>query len=163
MSPCKRDSNAPLALSMPHFYSADKSFIEAVDGLTPNKEKHQFYIDAVPEFGFPLAIRPRFQLNVVMGSGIDPQWEAISGMREEIVMPFLWAQDGFDEPSEEMADAIRLGLKAPDLLPMLAAVALFVIGAVMLMTALAFFIWNKRNSKKEVVTKDGSNLPLKAI
>jgi hypothetical protein len=28
-----------------------------VSGLNPEKEKHQFFIDVVPEFGFPLAIR----------------------------------------------------------------------------------------------------------
>ena len=64
MGPCKiapgRPYGAPLALSAPHFYQADPIFREQVLGLTPNKTKHQFYVDVVPEFGFPLAIRPRF-------------------------------------------------------------------------------------------------------
>ena len=57
---------APLALSMPHFYQADQSFRDAIDGMKPEKEKHEFFMDVVPEFGFPLAIRPRFQLNIVI-------------------------------------------------------------------------------------------------
>ena len=57
MEPCKRELEAPLALSMPHFYQADPSFLAAVEGLKPEKEKHQFFMDVVPEFGFPLAIR----------------------------------------------------------------------------------------------------------
>ncbi|CAB4062339.1 SCARB1 [Lepeophtheirus salmonis] len=68
---------------------SDPSFLEGVEGLNPQKEKHEFYMDVVPEFGFPLAIRPRFQLNVVIGD------------------------DGFDEPSEPMAEAIKFGLDAP--------------------------------------------------
>ena len=32
---------------------------------------------------------------------------------EELVLPFLWAQDGFDQPSKEMAQAIRKGLDIP--------------------------------------------------
>lgn len=32
---------------------------EAVLGLSPEQEKHQFFMDISPEFGFPLAIRPR--------------------------------------------------------------------------------------------------------
>ena len=32
---------------------------------------------------------------------------------DELVLPFLWAQDGFSEPSEEMAEAIKFGLSAP--------------------------------------------------
>ena len=66
MEPCKREDQAPVALSMPHFYQADPILRERVGGMTPNKEKHQFYMDVVPQFGFPLAIRPRFQLNVVI-------------------------------------------------------------------------------------------------
>ena len=38
-------------------FQADESFREAVVGLSPVKEKHEFFIDVVPEFGFPLAIR----------------------------------------------------------------------------------------------------------
>ena len=70
---------APLALSMPHFYQADQSFRDAIDGMKPEKEKHEFFMDVVPEFGFPLAIRPRFQLNVVI-SGIifELNWLKIS-------------------------------------------------------------------------------------
>ena len=143
MEPCKRETNAPLALSMPHFYGADQSFRDAVGGLTPDKEKHQFYLDVVPEFGFPLAIRPRFQLNIVIGSGVDT-WDKISNMQEEIVMPFLWAQDGFDEPSEEMANAISFGLKAPQKLPVLGAVVFFVLGGLLLFVCLGYFIWRRR-------------------
>ena len=145
MEPCKRDSKAPLALSMPHFYQADPSFVEAVSGLKPEKEKHEFYMDIVPEFGFPLAIRPRFQLNIVIGSQTYPEWDKISRMQDKIVMPFLWAQDGFDEPSDELAEAIAFGLEAPQKLPMLGAVVFFVIGGLLLLASLGYFIW-RRNS-----------------
>ena len=40
-----------------NFTQADESYREAIVGLKPDKEKHQFFIDIVPEFGFPLAIR----------------------------------------------------------------------------------------------------------
>ena len=44
---------------------------DAVEGLAPDKERHQFYVDVLPEFGFPLAIRPRFQLNAVIRRDTD--------------------------------------------------------------------------------------------
>ena len=47
-------------------FQADEHYLSAVEGLKPEKEKHEFYVDILPEFGFPLAIRPRFQLNVVI-------------------------------------------------------------------------------------------------
>lgn len=148
MEPCKRDTKAPLALSMPHFYMADDSFLGAVGGLSPNKTKHQFYIDAVPEFGFPLAIRPRFQLNIVIGKNQDPGWDVIQDMADEIVFPFLWAEDGFSEPSEELASAISFGLAAPKKIPMLGAVVCFVIGAILLLTCLIYFVWQRNAQSK---------------
>ncbi len=143
MEPCKRDLMAPLALSMPHFYQAHPSFLEAVEGLSPEKAKHEFFMDVVPEFGFPLAIRPRFQLNVVIGSGVDPGWEAVQDMSEELVLPFLWAQDGFDEPSQEMAEDIQFGLEASEQIPLLAAVVCFALGGILLLFCIGYTIWRK--------------------
>jgi hypothetical protein len=34
-------------------------------------------------------------------------------LADELVLPFLWAQDGFDQPSESMAKSIRFGLDLP--------------------------------------------------
>ena len=42
-----------------------------MEGLSPDKERHQFYVDLSPEFGFPLAIRPRFQLNLIINRDED--------------------------------------------------------------------------------------------
>ena len=50
---------------------ADEKYQNAVEGLNPSKEKHEFYVDIAPDFGFPLAIRPKFQLNVVINKDPD--------------------------------------------------------------------------------------------
>ena len=148
---CKKAQDAggdwtlpPLALSQPHFYNADQSFRDAVKGLTPNKSKHQFYIDVVPEFGFPLAMMAQFQLNLVIFRETDvPE---LRNMENEIVLPFLWAGLGFKEPSELMANQIKVGLSAPDKYPLLMAVALFALGGALLLTALGYFLWRRRNT-----------------
>ena len=110
-------------------------------------------MDVVPELGFPLAIRPRFQLNVVIKG--DSTIDKIKGMEEEdLVMPFLWAQDGFDEPSKLLADKVKFGIEAPEKLPILGAVVLFVIGAILLLTSLAYFLWVRRSASHTI--KDSS-------
>jgi scavenger receptor class B, member 1 len=38
----------PMFMSFPHFYGADSSYLEAVDGLSPDKEKHQTFITLEP-------------------------------------------------------------------------------------------------------------------
>jgi len=154
MEPCKRADQAPVALSMPHFYQADPILRERVGGMTPNKEKHQFYMDVVPQFGFPLAIRPRFQLNVVISGDEDFPEGKIAKVQKDLVLPFLWAQDGFDEPSDIMADKIAFGLKAPELLAMLGTVVFLVIGAILLLSCLVYLIWLKRSASHTI--KDSS-------
>jgi len=146
MAPCKRTpqlpKGAPLALSYPHFYQADPHFLNAVEGLSPDKERHEFYVDVSPEFGFPLAIRPRFQLNLVINR--DEDIPIMSKFQEELVLPFLWAQDGFDHPSEEMAGAIRKGLDIPSKYSRLLGVVLLAIGGGMLISSLVWILWERR-------------------
>ena len=149
-------SYPPLALSQPHFYNADQSFRDIVHGLKPDKEKHQFYIDVVPEFGFPLAMMAQFQLNLVIFRMEDvPEIANLKG--EEMVLPFLWAGLGFKEPSEIMADQIKVGLDAPSKYPLLMAVVLFALGGALLLTTLGYFLWRRRNP--EVLTINYSERP----
>jgi len=148
MEPFKRTSDrprgAPIALSYPHFYQADPSFTDAVIGMKPEKEKHEFYMDIAPKFGFPLAIRPRFQLNAIIRR--DTDIDVMKGFVEELVLPFLWAQDGFDEPSEEMANAIKLGLKVPGLAGAFGGVLLCV-GLCMIALAFLWVLWQRRQQR----------------
>jgi hypothetical protein len=45
---------APLFISYPHYYLADPYYIDQVEGLRPEKDLHQFYVDLEPVslFGF---------------------------------------------------------------------------------------------------------------
>jgi len=146
MAPCKvtpdLPTGAPIALSYPHFYQADEQYLNAVVGLKPDKEKHQFYVDIAPDFGFPLAIRPRFQLNVVINRDTDVP--IMSNFAEELILPFLWAQDGFSEPSVEMAEAIKFGLAAPAKLSLLGGVAMLALGGCLLLGSLIWLFIVKR-------------------
>jgi hypothetical protein len=118
--------------------------------MKPDKEKHQFFIDVEPQLGFPLAIRPRFQLNLVLFRVPDvPQ---LSKMAEEIVMPLVWIEGGFGEPSEEMVKAIKYHLADPDYLLMLSSIVCFGIGALLLLVALVYFVWSKNISCVKTVT-----------
>jgi hypothetical protein len=35
-------------MSFPHFYQADEKFISAIDGMHPNKEDHETFVDINP-------------------------------------------------------------------------------------------------------------------
>ena len=63
----------------------------------------------------------RGKLTVPMGNKTKTFFdEHFRKLQKELVLPFLWAQDGFDQPSESMAKSIRMGLDIPVKLPMLA-------------------------------------------
>ncbi|XP_053181867.1 lysosome membrane protein 2a isoform X2 [Scomber japonicus] len=57
---------APIVVSFPHFYQADRKYIEAVDGLNPNKEEHETYLDLQPTTGVPIRACKRAQLNIIL-------------------------------------------------------------------------------------------------
>lgn len=58
--------NVPAAFSFPHFYLADPKYINAVRGLSPNKEEHETYIDLEPYTGLVLQAAKRLQGNIYL-------------------------------------------------------------------------------------------------
>ena len=54
----------PLFISAPHFYLGAKSLLEAVDGLSPNKEEHGTFLNVEPHTGIPVKSSKRLQINV---------------------------------------------------------------------------------------------------
>ncbi|XP_056138966.1 lysosome membrane protein 2a isoform X2 [Lampris incognitus] len=57
---------APIVVSFPHFYQADEKYITAIDGLRPNKEEHETYLDLQPTTGVPIRACKRAQLNIIL-------------------------------------------------------------------------------------------------
>uniref|UniRef100_H3DDR5 Scavenger receptor class B, member 2a n=1 Tax=Tetraodon nigroviridis TaxID=99883 RepID=H3DDR5_TETNG len=57
---------APIVVSFPHFYQADPMYINAIDGLSPNKEEHETYLDLQPTTGVPIRACKRAQLNIIL-------------------------------------------------------------------------------------------------
>lgn len=56
----------PAFVSYPHFYLADPSYNDAVDGLNPSKEKHEFSITIDPASGMPFEANTRLQMNILL-------------------------------------------------------------------------------------------------
>lgn len=45
VSKCRR--GAPLMMSAPHFYLGEDKLVDAFEGLSPNKEKHETFLDVM--------------------------------------------------------------------------------------------------------------------
>ncbi|OXB58758.1 hypothetical protein ASZ78_012354 [Callipepla squamata] len=89
--------NAPMFISHPHFYNADPSLVDAVEGLHPSKEEHALFLDVHPMTGIPMNCSIKLQLNQYMKqvSGILQ-----TGKIQPVVMPLLWfAESGYIDGS----------------------------------------------------------------
>lgn len=85
VSKCK--FGAPAFVSYPHFYLADQSYRDKIDGMTPNREKHELHIILEPETGIPLSVKAQLQLNLFIDRIKDvTMFEKV----KPTFMPMLW-------------------------------------------------------------------------
>lgn len=64
VSPCRK--GAPVVASFPHFYLADENYIAAIDGISPEREHHQTFLDINPTTGVIVRASKRAQVNILM-------------------------------------------------------------------------------------------------
>ncbi|CAL1682380.1 unnamed protein product [Lasius platythorax] len=84
----------PIALSYPHFYKSDPSFLEAIEGLQPEKDLHESYFFIQPKSGVPMDLAFRFQINMALQDiGHMARVEKFS----DITLPLLWFEIGMHE------------------------------------------------------------------
>lgn len=57
---------APVTVSFPHFYLADPSYVNAVEGLSPNRSQHEFSLAIEPRTGIPLRVDAKLQINILL-------------------------------------------------------------------------------------------------
>jgi len=110
ISKCPKILNAPIVLSWPHFLHANTSFIEAVDGMRPQQDKHQFYFDVQPTTGTTLSARARAQINIAVLRNED-----FSGLHKlnNTIVPLLWFDEGLDELSDDLRNEIAKAVEDP--------------------------------------------------
>ncbi|KAF5307097.1 hypothetical protein FQR65_LT07156 [Abscondita terminalis] len=75
--------------SMPHFYSADSFYSEKIDGMNPNKEKHESHLILEATTGIPLEAVLRVQLNILLHPVKNI---AVYEDVPEIYFPIFWVE-----------------------------------------------------------------------
>uniref|UniRef100_A0A3B5K0C9 Scavenger receptor class B, member 2a n=1 Tax=Takifugu rubripes TaxID=31033 RepID=A0A3B5K0C9_TAKRU len=80
---------APIVVSFPHFYQADPMYINAIDGLSPNKDEHETYLDLQPTSGVPIRACKRAQLNIILKRTATIDDDSASQMRTLLLIVTL--------------------------------------------------------------------------
>jgi scavenger receptor class B, member 1 len=124
---------APVFMSFPHFYNADPFYRQQVEGMTPEKDKHEFFIALEPvsiylmirklitkknsnrkiclfikETSFPLEIAARFQLNLLIDP--IPRFKMYKNV-PRLFMPVVWFEQHV-KASSNIAIIVKLILNA---------------------------------------------------
>lgn len=82
--------DAPLYSSFPHFYNADPSLLEQIDGLNPQKELHESYLKIQPKTGIPLEALVRLQVNLKVSK--SPKIRIMSKL-PNMILPIMWIEE----------------------------------------------------------------------
>ncbi|EDW75853.1 uncharacterized protein Dwil_GK14976 [Drosophila willistoni] len=82
--------NSSVFMSYPHFYKADPSYLEAIEGLSPDQSKHEFFMTLEPNAGVPMDVGGGFQANYLM--------EPIPGISlfrnvPRVMLPMMWCEE----------------------------------------------------------------------
>ncbi|XP_044258686.1 sensory neuron membrane protein 2-like [Tribolium madens] len=87
----------PVLFSFPHFLWADQKYLDAVEGLSPDEDKHKTYLVVEPNTGTPLQGVKRIQLNAVIRPivGIKSMMQT-----KRALLPLLWIEEGVSLPQK---------------------------------------------------------------
>ncbi|XP_014026997.1 lysosome membrane protein 2a [Salmo salar] len=135
---------APIVVSFPHFYQADDKYINAVDGLHPNKEEHETYLDLNPTTGVPIRACKRAQLNIILNrvQGF-PKTKHLN----EIIFPIMFVNETatIDDDSAAQMRTLLLIVTLVSNFPLL----IVGMGAILLIV-LVVLVCRSRQKKNEV-------------
>ncbi|XP_011865453.1 PREDICTED: scavenger receptor class B member 1-like [Vollenhovia emeryi] len=103
MSVCSYGS--PVLSSFPHFYGADKSLLEQIDGLNPRQEDHESYLDLHPRLGVPMAGWLRLQVNLEVQQAVGVPF--LGKLKDGAILPLMWVEAGTEEIPEELLESLQ--------------------------------------------------------
>ncbi|EDW13099.1 uncharacterized protein Dmoj_GI18033, isoform B [Drosophila mojavensis] len=146
---CKKcRDKAPIYSSFPHFYLADKSYLNAVSGLKPDKAKHEFVMAVEPTTGVPVQVHGRIQINMMLEP--DDDYDIYRGI-QKVLMPMFWF-DQYAQLSPELASRAKLAINLSDY-GVYFGIACIVFGGLFLVTGIALTL-TKRWVRRPVDDED---------
>ncbi|MCI4386875.1 hypothetical protein PGIGA_G00067810 [Pangasianodon gigas] len=145
---------APVIVSFPHFYLADKKYVDAIEGVSPVHEHHQTFLDLNPTTGVPVRAAKRAQINIKLDRVTGfPLTRSLNGT----IFPIMFLNESvvIDDASAQKLQNLLLIVKVVPNFPFI----LLVLGAILLLIGLILFCFH---TKKSSAKKDTSYSPVNA-
>lgn len=145
-SSCK--FGAPAFVSFPHFYLADQHYVEAVEGMNPNKDDHEFSVSMEPRTGIPLNVRAQLQINLLMR---PYSWTQTLKNVPEIMMPMFWFRQTA-ALTEDLASQAKIAVLLPNIGVWFAYGLAGIGGILVLLSGFCFcYQWRARGDDEELL------------
>ncbi|GBP57039.1 Scavenger receptor class B member 1 [Eumeta japonica] len=120
----------PIALSYPHYYKGEDVLFTKIEGLTPDKEKHETRFWIQPDSGLPLDVSAKIQINMALE---DLSSITNAGRFSNIYLPMLWFDIRMYSLPTSMEERFKMYLNVLPVVEKVAMYSLFVMGTVLLL------------------------------
>lgn len=158
LTPCYY--NIPAAVSLPHFLDADPTLLENIEGLEPNREKHDSYVILQPTLGVPIQGRSRVQTNLILQhTRYNPDITAFNNL----TVPLMWTEMIIPSLPLYLKIGVQLVLQV---FPVVQAVLMYLLGVAgvttIILSLIVFLrILTQQQKKKQEMIKTIDNSDLK--
>ncbi|NXK93013.1 CD36 protein, partial [Formicarius rufipectus] len=143
ISACKE--KRPVYISLPHFLHASESILHGVEGLSPDEQEHETFLDIEPITGFTLQFAKRLQVNLLVQP--SKTIDALSKVKNPYIFPILWLNESA-VIGDEKAEMFREKVTGPVQLLNILQMALMITGSVLFLAFLgSYFICRSKKLK----------------
>uniref|UniRef100_A0A8C6M8I0 Scavenger receptor class B, member 2 n=1 Tax=Nothobranchius furzeri TaxID=105023 RepID=A0A8C6M8I0_NOTFU len=145
VSPCRK--GAPVVASFPHFYLGEDKYIDAIGGMSPQREHHQTFLDLNPTTGIIVRANKRAQVNILVGRVVGfPKTKNLT----ETIFPVMFLNE-----SVEIDDASAMRVQKLLLITKLVSnFPLFIVGlgGIMLMIFIVLLFRAHKQKVRSLIT-----------
>ncbi|XP_006026688.1 platelet glycoprotein 4 [Alligator sinensis] len=143
ISSCK--AGRPVFITLPHFLFASDDIKENIEGLSPNKDEHETFLDVEPTTGFTLHFAKRLQVNLLVKPA--PKITALSKVKKPYIFPLLWLNETAiigDDKAEMFRSKVTSRINMLNILQ----IGLIIAGSVMFLAfMISYFVYRSKKLK----------------
>ncbi|XP_039480646.1 protein peste [Drosophila santomea] len=148
---------APVFASYPHYYNADPYYAEQVEGMKPDKDRHEMVIMLEPKTGMVLEIKARLMASLL----VEPKTHLIYRTARRTFFPLIWA-DYNVRISDDLLGYVKL-MPILELVGKIVGILGVVLGVLMVFWYPHQMIWQKSQMQKIEISSIETNRSLEPV